>query len=40
MLIQVLMLSLKIGFLKVRVRLGGEVNLILFNLCHLEMDLF
>lgn len=38
--IQVLMLSLKFGFLKVRGRFRGEVNLLLFNLCRLEIDLY
>lgn len=34
------MLSLKIGFLKVRCELEGGVSLVLFNLCHLEIDLY
>lgn len=38
--IQVLMFSLKIGFLKVRCELEGGVSLVLFNLCHLEIDLY
>lgn len=39
MFIQVLIFSLKFGF-KVRSELGGEVNFVLFNLCHLEMHLY